>query len=135
MQGTKEIESLLRHELDNWIRWGTRRDYLPPSFKCPVGFLFKSTDVHHEPVYRAPRVNDIEAARFEKIVVGLPERHRQAFVMYHLERASVKGKVFIHIGRGDAAKLLGVQVRQYHYMVNQAHAMVLRDWEVAKVCR
>lgn len=128
MESTKKIENTLRHELDNWLRWGRKKDYLPVSFRCPLGFMYKSTDVHQASIDRTTTPNDIEAVRFERIVVGLPERHRMAFVMYQLERAAVEGKVYIKITRGDAARLLGVQVRQYHYMVNQAHSMILREW-------
>jgi hypothetical protein len=123
MQGTKEIENTLRYELENWIRWALGRSHYPPSFKCPLGYLYKSEEYREAP---RPRVDDISAAAFEKIVVGLPERHRQAFVMHHLNRAASHGRVKILKGRDEGARLLGVQVRQYHYIVNQAHAMVLR---------
>lgn len=126
MQGTKEIESILRHELDNWMRWARRRDYLPASFRVPLGYLFKSTDVHDEEKPVRFICDEIGAAGFERIVVSLPEKHRQAFVMHHLGKAHVAGKVRIIKGRDEGAKLLGVQVRQYHYLVNQAHSMVLR---------
>jgi hypothetical protein len=130
MQGTKEIEGILRHELDNWMRWGRRRDWMPTSFRCPLGFMYKSTDVH-ETSYRPMPCDEIGAAGFERIVVSLPEKHRQAFVMYHIGKAHVRGKVVVFKGRDDGAKLLGVQLRQYHYLVNQAHSMVLRRCQAA----
>lgn len=126
MEGTKEIENILRHELDNWLRWARRRDYLPVSFRVPLGYLFKTTDAPDEPRQVRVTVDEIGAAGFERIIVSLPERHRQAFIMHHLNKAHVAGKIRVMKGREDGAKLLGVQVRMYHYLVNQAHAMVLR---------
>lgn len=126
MQGTKEIEGILRHELDNWIRWGRRRDWKPVGFKVPLGYLYKSTDVHDDDKPIRFVCDEIGAAGFERIVVSLPEKHRQAFVMHHLGRAHARGRIVILKGRDEGAKLLGVQVRQYHYLINQAHNMVLR---------
>lgn len=126
MEGTKEIENILRHELDNWMRWARRRDYLPTSFRVPLGYLFKATEVHDEARPIRVLVDEIGAAGFERIVVSLPQRHREAFIMYHLNKAHVAGKVRVLKGREEGAKLLGVQVRMYHYLVNQAHSMVLR---------
>jgi hypothetical protein len=124
--GTKEIEGILRHDLENWLRWGKMRDWKPVGFKVPLGMLFKSTDVHEE-TYRAPKVDEIGAAGFERIVVSLPERHRQAFVVHHLNKAALNGRIVIMKGRDDGARLLRVQLRQYHYIVNQAHLMILRE--------
>lgn len=126
MEGTKEIENILRHELDNWLRWARRRDYLPTSFRVPLGFLFKSTDAPDEPRQVRVTVDEIGAAGFERIIVSLPERHRQAFIMYQLGRAHVAGKVRVIKGREDCARLLGVGNWQYHNLVRQAHSMVLR---------
>ncbi len=128
MQGTKQIETILRHELNNWLRWGRCRDWMPVGFRCQLGMMYKSLD--REDV-EAPKnftpCDEIGAAQFERIVVALPQRHREAFVMHHLEKAAVNGWIMIQVGRNDAARLLGVQVRQYHYMVNQAHGMILRE--------
>jgi hypothetical protein len=124
---TKEIENLLHHELENWMRWGRRRDWLPAGFRCPLGFLYRATDVH-QPSYRRLPCDEGEAARLERIIVSLPDRHRQAFVMYHLDKAHVNNHVTIVTGRDDKARLLGVQKSRYHDLVSQAHNMVLREW-------
>jgi hypothetical protein len=125
---TKEIESILRHEIENWMRWGRRRDWLPVGFRCPLGFLYRATDVH-QPSYRRLPCDEGDAARLERIVVSLPERHRQAFVMYHLDKAHVNNHVVVVTGRDDKARLLGVQKSRYHDLVSQAHNMVLREWK------
>jgi hypothetical protein len=125
--GTKEIESILRHEIDNWIRWGKKRDWKPVGFRCPLGHMHKATDVHEVSARPLP-CNEMSAAGFERLIIGLPDRHRQAFVMHHLDKAHVAGHIRILKGRDEGARLLGVQVRQYHYMIQQAHSMVLREW-------
>lgn len=128
MQGTKEIEGILRHEIENWMRWGRKRDWMPTGFRCPLGMMYKSLDRDDvEQPGQFIRCDEIGAAQFERIVIALPERHRQAFVMHHLEKAAVNGWIMIQVGRNDAARILGVQLRQYHYLVNQSHGMVLRE--------
>lgn len=129
--GTKEIESILHHEIDNWIRWGRKRDWMPVGFRCPLGFLYKSTDVH-EVSYKSLPCDIGAAAKFERLVISLPERHREAFVMHQLDKAHMNGSVVILKGRFDKARLLGVQVRQYHNIVLQAHNIILREWK--KIC-
>jgi hypothetical protein len=132
MQGTKEIESLLRHELDNWLRWGRRRDWMPVGFKVPLGYLYKSTDVH-ETTYRPLPCNENQAVRLERIIVELPEIHRKAFVMYQLDRAVVNGYIrrvsTYHGGYHQNAAVLGMAKSKYYQIVQQAHNMVLREWE------
>lgn len=127
MQSTKEIEAILHYDLENWLRWGRKKDWMPVSFRCPLGFLYKTPEGEARP----PACDELEAVRFERIVVGLPQRHRQAFVMYHLERIAVNSRVKIIKGRDDRAALLGIQKSRYHELVQQASNMVLRDFEKA----
>ena len=117
----------LRLLMDNWIRWALGRQYGPPSFKCPLGYLFKATKVWEKSSSPRPTIDDIAAFRLEKIIVGLPERHRQAVVMHCLNRAANEGRVNIVKGRDDRAKLLGVQKSQYHEIVRQAMLMIQRE--------
>lgn len=127
---TKDIERILFRELDNWIRWGKKRDWLPVSFRCPLGFLYKSVDKDYEaPPERLPDpIDSLAAVKMERLVMGLPARHRTAFVMYQLGKAAVDGEIRIVKGRDDAARLIGVQKSQYHDIVRQAGNMVLRGW-------
>lgn len=127
LMGTKEVERMLRIDLENWLRWGRMRDWRPTSFKCPVGFMYKSTNVH-ESSYRPIPANEGQAARFERIVIGLPEKHRQAFVMYQLGRVAMTGQIKIISGHGDAARLLGMAKSKYYEIVQQAHNIVLREF-------
>lgn len=122
MHDTKEAEDMLAVPLDNWIRWGRGKSYLPASFKCPLGFMYKPGGSGSEPV------DEPAAVRFNAIVQNLPERHRRAFVMHEIGRGADKHRIVIIKGRNQAAQLLGVQLRQYHYLVNQAVNMVLTRW-------
>jgi hypothetical protein len=126
---TKEIEARLAHELDNWIRWGRRRDWLPQGFRCPLGFLYKSPDVMGGLPHRPPPCDELAAQRMEQIVCALPPKMREAFVMYHLDKASRNGHVVIVRGRKRKAELLGVSLGHYHYLVRVAHRFVLDAWE------
>lgn len=125
--GTKEIESILRLEIENWIRWGMKRDWMPVGFRCPLGYLFKTTDVHEVSYKPLPCVDGV-AADFERVVVGLPVKHREAIVMHLLDRAHANGLLVVVAGRDDKARLLGVQKSRYHELVAQAMNMVLREW-------
>lgn len=125
-QGEKMSDEL-RLIMDNWIRWALGRDYLPASTRCPLGYLYKATDVWERSESARTPIDGIAAVRLEKIIVGLPERHRQAVVMHFLNRAANEGRVNIVKGRDDRAKLLGVQKSQYHEIVRQAMLMIQRE--------
>lgn len=124
---TKEVVEILRHEIVNWLRWGRKRDWKPVGFRCPLGYLFKSTDTWAE-TRKASPCDDHEAAKFERVVVSLPERHRQAFTMYWLDKAAADGMVRIVTGRDEKARLLGLQKTHYHEIIGEAHNIVLREW-------
>lgn len=126
MEKTKAIEQILQYEIQNWMQWGRRRDWMPVSFRCPLGYLYKSSDVMSGTPVRRPQVNEVGAGAFERMVVSLPEKHRQAFVMHHLGRAAVKGQIKILKGYDQNAQLLGVAKSKYYEFVQQAHSMVLR---------
>jgi hypothetical protein len=131
VQKTKDAEKLLEVPLDNWIRWGKKRDWMPTGFRCPLGFMYKpkAGDVHQEDRLNKPvPVDSEQAVRFERLVLSLPERHRAAFVMYELGRAADQNMIVIIKGRDHAARLLGVQKSQYHDIVRQAMNILLREW-------
>lgn len=124
---TREVEKILQHEIENWIRWGRKRDWLPTGFKCPLGFAYKGMS----PGFAEP-CDERAAVMFERIVVSLPDKHRQAFVMHHLDRAAVRSLVVVVRGRDVKARLLAVGKSRYHEMVAQAHNIVLRKFQLDK---
>jgi len=128
--GIRQIEKILSTEISDWIRWGRNRDYLPPSFRCPLGFLYLPMRGDLEvTLYKPPKVNLLQVIEFEKLVVGLPVKHRQAFVMHHLSRADVNGRIIEKKRTGsENAKLLGVHRSRYYVLLTQAHNMVFRQW-------
>lgn len=129
--GTKQIEKILTTEISDWIRWGRNKDYLPVSFRCPLGFLYvpKRGDIGAR-LEKLPPVNLLAVVEFERIVVGLPEKHRQAFVMYHISRVKVGNKIIEKKRRFfEMARLLGLQKTQFYALLKQAHNMVFRDWK------
>lgn len=130
--GIREIEKILASEIGDWIRWGRNKDYLPVSFRCPLGFLYlpKRGDIETA-LYSKPKpINVLTVVEFERIVVRLPDKHRQAFVMYHLNRAKVRGRIVEKKRSGyDMAKLLGVSKSKFYGLVSEAHNMVFRNWK------
>lgn len=130
--GVKQVEKVLASEIGDWIRWGQHKDYLPPSFRCPLGFLYVPMRGDIEAtLYSKPKpINLLAVVEFERIVVRLPEQHRQAFVMYHLNRAKVRNRI-VQKKRPyfEMAKLLGVQKTKFYDLLGQAHNMVFRDWK------
>ena len=129
---TKDVVEILRHEISNWIRWGHKKDWKPAGFRCPLGILYKSTDYWMES-HKPLRCDEVEAAQLEKVIVGLPQRHRMAFLLYHLDRAAENGMIKCASDRNRKAAALGVHIRQYHNIVAQAHCMVLREWKKMKI--
>jgi hypothetical protein len=129
--GIRQIEKILAREISDWIRWGRNRDYLPPSFRCPLGFIYLPMRGDLEVrLYKPVPVNLLQVVEFEKIVISLPEKHRQAFVMYHLDRALINGKVIERKRSGqDNAKLLHVHRSMYYVLLTQAHNLIFRKWK------
>lgn len=128
---TKQIEKILSKEISDWIRWGLNRDYLPPSFRCPLGYLYVPKRGDLEPrLYRAAPVNLLAVVEFERLIVGLPVRHKQAFVLYHLNRIKIGDKVIEKKRSGlEMARLMGIQKSRFYEILEQAHNMVFRDWK------
>lgn len=130
--GIRQIEKILASEIGDWIRWGRNKDYLPVSFRCPLGFLYlpKRGDIETA-LYSKPKpINLLSVVEFERIVVRLPEKHRQAFVMYHLNRANVRGRIVEKKRSGyDMGKILGVSKSKFYGLVSESHNMVFRNWK------
>lgn len=130
--GTKTIEKILAKEISDWLRWGRNKDYLPVSFRCPLGFLYvpKRGDLEAK-LYKPAPINLLAVVEFERSVMALPVKHRQAFVMYHLNRARIGDKIVERKRQPyEMARLMGVQKRQFQYIVMQAHNMIFRRWKL-----
>lgn len=127
----KQIENVLSSEISNWLRWGRNKDYLPPSFRCPLGYLYipKRGDLEAA-LYRPIPIKPLEAVEFERLVTALPTKHRQAFVMYHLNRAMVNGRIEEKKRRVfEMARVLGVRKSRFYELLGQAHNMIFRSWK------
>jgi hypothetical protein len=129
--GIKQVEKILAREISDWLRWGRNKDYLPVSFRCPLGYLYKPMRGDLEAnLRRQPPINLLEVVEFERLVIGLPDKHRQAFVMYHLGRAEINGRVEERKRTGyEIARLLGVHRSRYYVLLTQAHNMIFRTWK------
>lgn len=129
--GIKTIEKILATEISDWVRWGRSKNYLPVSFRCPLGFLYvpKRGDLQAK-LYKPAPINLLAVVEFERLIVALPTKHRQAFVMYHLNRARVGDRI-IEKKRPyyEMARLLGVQKSKFYDLVGQAHNIVFRSWK------
>lgn len=130
--GIREIEKILSSEISDWIRWGHNKDYLPTSFRCPLGFLYIPARGDIETaLYSKPKpINLLVVVEFERIVVRLPVKHREAFVMYHLNRVKIRNKVVERKRSGyEMAKLMGVSKAKFYGLVSEAHNMIFRNWK------
>lgn len=133
--GIREIEKILASEIGDWIRWGQNKDYLPASFRCPLGFLYVPMRGDIEAtLYSKPKpIKVLSVIKFERIVVRLPSRHREAFVMYHLNRAKVRNRVIERKRSGyEMGKLMGVSKAKFYGLVSEAHNMVFRNWQASQ---
>lgn len=129
--GIRQIEKILSREILDWLRWGKGKDYLPPSFKCPLGYLYVPLRGDLEiTLYRSPPVNLLEVLDFEKVVVSLPEKHRQAFVLHHLGRVHKRGRIVEKKLNGyEVAKVLGVGRTRYYVLLAEAYNIIFNRWQ------
>jgi len=134
MYSTREIEGMLSNELDNWLRWGRSRDWMPASYGSILGQLYRARLAEgvspEDDVPPPPRIqaNEAEAMRLERIIVSLPNQQKAAFVLHHLFKGAYCGWVVKIRTREDAARILGVGKTKYHQIVNSAHSSVWRKY-------
>ena len=132
MYSTREIKTIIRDDLDNWLRWGYSRDWMPKSFGSILGQLYKprlgegASPEDEAPPPPKPRINELDAIKFERAVVTLPEDQRAAFVIYYLKKATKNGRMVEVKDQSNAASLLGVGRTKYHEIINIAHMNVWR---------
>lgn len=125
--GLKQCEQIMSADIENWVRWARQRNYLPASVSCVLGRLYKPELDDEQTGDRKPMPPvEIDAEVMESIIVSLPVRLRRAFVLHHLDRGHV-GQVTVNVkNRSDKARVMGVGARQWHYLLTQAHNLVLR---------
>lgn len=128
----KQIEDVLYVELKNWAAWARKKDYLPPPVRCVLGSLYiRDEDEECEKVERRMPIDELEAQAMEGIINQLPVKQRSAFIMHHLQRGILHGRIITLRGRQRQAQALGVGVRQYHYLLQRAHQGLLMKWRAA----
>lgn len=125
--GIREFEKRLGREVINWIRWGRKRDWLPPAAGCLLGkrVVSRNRDVQ---TWQEP-VNTESAVCMENRIGSLPERPRQAFLLHYLGKASIRGKMRRSRSRHDSAHLLEVGLTQYQRLLGEALAALVRAAE------
>ena len=120
MLSTREIEDIIQQDLENWMRWGRRRDWMPAGYGSILGTLYRArladgaSPADDAPPPPKSPVNERDAMHFERIVVSLPKQQRTAFVLHHLWRGANHGWVINIRTREDAARVLGVGKTKYH---------------------
>lgn len=134
--GLREIEDILYCELKNWADWARRKDYLPETYRCPLGQLYiREDDQGTEPVERRIPIDEAEAQQMEAIINALPVKQRRAFLLHHLQRAKVGEQIVIVRGRQRQAQVLGICLRQYHYLLLRGHQTVYAKWKAQEAER
>ena len=124
----KEFESVYLPIIDNWLRWGRLRDWLPPSWRNIIGLRYRPRNREEEHEEGKEPIDEQQAVKMERIVTNLPAQFRQAFVLHYVGRAPVRGKMKIARTRAAGAKVIGVQLRQYYNRVNKAAIIISRQW-------
>jgi DNA-directed RNA polymerase specialized sigma24 family protein len=96
----------------NWARWCNNR---PGSAVAPMFRAYRSTDVWAQPTASEP-VDSMDAAKIEKAVTALPEKHRAA-TQWHYVRG--------HISPVRAARALAVSLAGLAELVHDGRAMMV----------
>ena len=96
----------------NWARWCNNRTGNPVA---PMFQAYRSTEVWAEPTASEP-VDSLDAAKVEKAVTALPEKHRAA-TQWHYVRG--------HISPIRAARTLAVSLSGLAELVNDARTMLV----------
>ena len=124
----REFEDQYGPEIHNWIRWGRKRDYLPPSWGTIIGKHYISRNRESERNEATLPVDERSALKMEKIVCKIPEIFRVAFVLHYVGRGAVKGKMRTARTKSDGARVMGIQRAQYYNRLNKAAVIIARQW-------
>lgn len=123
----RDFENHMGAEIDNWCRWGRQRDWLPMSYGNILGKRYRPRNRHTAPE-NSERPVDLQAAiRIERLVCGIPEQFRQAFILHYVGRVAVNGRIRIARTKEDGARILGIKRAQYYNRINRAAAILIRQ--------
>lgn len=128
----KDFERQFGTQVDNWLRWGRQRDWLPMSFKSILALKYSGKKRDDDAaLYKIPDpINELEALKMDCIVMALPLRQRQAFLLHHMGRASINNRMCRVRNSHDCAKILGVGKWQFYNLLRQASSHIHEAWDL-----
>jgi hypothetical protein len=113
-------------QLDNWMRWCRKRDWLPLGPASQVALMMKNAQ--RMPVSTDTRIMIVEAAalEFNRLVGLLPRRHQTVFLLNHLDKG-IQGNMIVYTRHaGTKYKLAGVSRSTFYERAKEADNMVKR---------
>lgn len=114
-------------QLDNWMRWCRRRDWLPLGHVSQLGFMIKQAKEKSESATdSAPPVYEIQALEFNRLIMRLPRHHMAIFLLQHLDKG-ISGYRIVYTNRASRKhQLAGVSSATFYRRVKEAEAMITR---------
>jgi hypothetical protein len=111
LHAVKPIHLVIHDRLNNWARWckgGTRGSAMQPMFRTYREYAYV------EPVVSIP-IDSLDGHRVEKLVIGLPEKHRTVLQWAY---------VHTYIPVRKVCQAVAVPYRDLPEMLHDARAMV-----------
>lgn len=124
----REFEDQFMTEIENWRRWGRKRDWLPPSWGTIIGKHYIPRNRESERNEITVPIDERSALKMERIVCQIPDLFKQAFVLHYVGRGAVNGKMKVARTKNDGARAMGLQRRQYYNRLNKAAVIITRQW-------
>lgn len=123
----KSFELEFLQIVENWVRWGRLRDWMPPSWGNILGARYLRKNRYPDIEDQKEPIDHQLAIRMERIVVALPKQYREVFVLHYVGRAVVNGRMRKSRNRSECAKVIGIGKTQYYDRLNKAVSIVARE--------
>ncbi len=114
-------------QLDNWILWCRRKNWLPMAHVCQLAALIKQAKQEMQSATdTVTPVFDDRAEAFDKLVTNLPNRYREVFLLDHLDKG-IRGQMIIYSRQPSVKyRLAGVSKSTFYERAREAENMLKR---------
>lgn len=111
--------------LDNWMRWCRKRDWLPLGHISQVTLLMKNNQ-RMAIVSDTIRIDEPKALEFNRLVMLLPRRHMTVFLLNHLDKGIFGQRIVYTKHAGTKYQLAQMSRTTFYERAKEADNMVKR---------
>ena len=113
--------------LDNWIRWCRKRNWLPVGHVSQIALLIRQAKEESKTATDAPiPAYEIQAMEFNRLIMMLPKRHMDVFLLNHLDRGILGQRIVYTRDASVKYRLAGLSKTTFYERAKEADSMIKR---------